>query len=99
MTSKGAFDRVEHCRKIARSGGLALCQKRGKEHMATIGKKGFESTTQRYFGGKRDLHLAWLASVGVHTYWRNSGMNMKYDAQGYSVWPEHKPVHPARAGN
>ena len=42
------FDRAEHCRRIAQSGGFATAEKYGRWHMAAIGKAGKESTIRKH---------------------------------------------------
>lgn len=89
------FDRAEHCRRIGAAGGRATVERHGRGHMATIGRRGFESTTRRYFHNSRDLHIWWLTRLAAWAYWRSTGLPMKRDRSGRALWPEEKPVHPA----
>jgi hypothetical protein len=47
---------------MGRDGGIALYKKRGKEWMAEIGKRGFQSLVNKYFGGDRQSAIDWLHS-------------------------------------
>jgi general stress protein YciG len=89
------FDRAEHCRKIAQKGGEAVAQKYGPEHMSKIGRKGWESTTKRHFGGEEWRHAIWLANMGAYVYWRGTSLPMRYDRNGHPIYPETKPAHPS----
>lgn len=42
------------------AGGRAVVERLGKEHMAEIGRRGFESFTSRYFQGDRQQATDWL---------------------------------------
>ena len=42
------------------AGGKATVERHGREHMAEIGRRGFESFTQRYFQGDRQQAGDWL---------------------------------------
>jgi hypothetical protein len=95
-TEQPTFDRAEHCRRIAARGGRQTVARHGRAYMSQIGRRGWEVTTARYFAGSERLHAAWLAAVGLHIYWRETGLAMKRDAAGRGVWPEESPVHPAR---
>lgn len=95
MSRKREFDRAAHCRRIASKGGRTTAARYGREHMSAIGRKGWLVTTARYFVGSERLHAAWLAAMGSHVYWRESGMVMKRDGDGRPVWPEEAPEHPA----
>ena len=85
----------QYYQEIGRRGGKATVERHGAEHMAELGKKGFAATTTRHFGGSREAHLAWLEQAGLHAYWAGSGITMKRDRDGFGVWPEEMPVHPA----
>ena len=41
-------------------GGRATVAKHGREHMAEIGRRGFESFTAKYFAGDREAATSWL---------------------------------------
>src|SRR4051812_45961145 len=43
--------RTDHLRKIAPLGGKATAQKHGPDHHRAAGRKGYEATRDRYFGG------------------------------------------------
>jgi hypothetical protein len=88
-------ERAQHCRRIASRGGRALVAKYGRDHMSRIGRRGFDVTTERHFGGDEDEHKRWLRAVGAFVYWSSTGIRMKYDHAGRAVWPETKPTHPA----
>jgi general stress protein YciG len=94
-TKRIEFDRAEHCRRIAAKGGKTTAARHGRGYMREIGRKGWLVTTARYFLGSERLHAAWLAAMGAHVYWRESGLEMKLDGDGRPVWPEEAPVHPA----
>lgn len=91
------FDRAAHCRRIASKGGRATAQKYGREYMQQIGRKGFETTTKRYFQGEHH-HIAWLTQTGLHNYWKSTQLPMKYTLDGLPVWPDEQPTHPAHKG-
>lgn len=46
------------------AGGLAVVAKYGAEHMAEIGRKGYEATVQKHFNGDREAANRWLAAKG-----------------------------------
>lgn len=46
------------------AGGLAVVAKYGPEHMAEIGRKGYEATVKKYFSGDRNAANEWLAAKG-----------------------------------
>ncbi len=94
MKDSTTFDRAAHCRRIAGSGGRATVQRHGRQHMSEIGRRGFQSTTERYFRNEFD-HKQWLASAGAHMYWRSTSLPMRYDRNGHPCWPEEMPAHPA----
>jgi general stress protein YciG len=48
-----------------RKGGLATASRHGREHMAAIGRRGFQVTTDRHFGGDRRAHLNELIRRGL----------------------------------
>lgn len=85
----------EFYREIGRKGGMATVERHGREHMSQIGRKGYQVTTCRHFLGNDRWHNEYLSEVGAHVYWRQSGLAMKYDANGNPIWPEEMPVHPA----
>jgi general stress protein YciG len=89
------FDRAAHCKQIAAQGGKTTVQRHGREHMSAIGRKGWLVSTARYFLGSERLHKQYLARLGAHVYWTQSGLSMKYDISGNPVWPEQPPTHPA----
>jgi hypothetical protein len=59
-TEKRPFDRAEHCRRIAQSGGFVTSMRYGDAHMSRIGKVGYavtkaklgEAQTQALIRGK-----------------------------------------------
>lgn len=85
----------DYYRRIGSKGGRTTAARHGRGHMQAIGRRGFETTTARYFHGSRAAHSSWLARAGLHQYWRQTGLPMKYDRQGNPVWPEQMPDHPA----
>lgn len=85
----------KYYQRIGRKGGLATVAKYGRRHMSKIGKKGFQTTTCRYFLGNDQLHKRYLIRMGLHVYWRQSGLPMKYGPDGKPIWPEEFPTHPA----
>jgi hypothetical protein len=50
---------------MGRKGGNATLAAHGREHFRTIGKKGFQVTTDRHFDGDRRKHLNFLISRGL----------------------------------
>lgn len=46
------------------AGGLALVAKYGSAHMSQIGKRGYQTTVERYFDGDRKAANEWLAKMG-----------------------------------
>lgn len=90
------FDRAAHCRKIAAKGGRTTVARHGRRHMQKIGRRGWEATTRRYFAGLPHLHINWLKTAGAAAYFAQTGLTMKYDADGRAIWPESAPTHPAR---
>ena len=52
-------------RECGRKGGLATLKIHGREHMVTIGRKGFQVTTDRHFAGDRRRHLNELIRRGL----------------------------------
>lgn len=92
MTTKKAFNRAEHCRRIASKGGRAVVAKHGREHMSRIGRKGFEATA-KYFGSE-SRYKNWLAIKASHNYWKSTGLPPKYDFNGIPVFPMEPPLAP-----
>jgi hypothetical protein len=43
-----AFDRAEHCRRIAAHGGTVTAERYGSHHMRAIGKAGAKVTRERH---------------------------------------------------
>ena len=84
-----AFDRAAHCRRIASKGGLAVVKKYGKTYMQNLGKKGFQSTCQKYFDGDRQKMIDDLVARGVFA--------VDYAARDYEwYWQAENPgPHPA----
>lgn len=81
---RGNPDIARHASK----GGRATYRKYGSEHMAAIGKRGFEVTTARHFGGDVEAHKKWLGDRGKWEYF-----------QIYGRWASKpKPVHPKGKG-
>lgn len=85
----------EFYRRIGSMGGRATVEKYGRQHMSEIGQIGYRVTTCRHFLGNDQLHNKYLARMGLHVYWRESGLPMKYDRDGNPIWPEEMPKHPA----
>lgn len=42
------------------AGGLAVVEKYGREYMAEIGRRGYQTTVDRYFNGDRQAANEWL---------------------------------------
>lgn len=85
----------EFYRRIGSKGGRATVARHGRAHMSEIGRRGYMVTTCRYFLGNDQLHNRYLARMGAHVYWRDSGLPMKHDANGKPIWPQDMPQHPA----
>lgn len=69
------FDRAEHCRQMGHLGGQATVRNRGVEHMRAIGKAGFQSYADEYFGGDRSAAAKSLKGRGKTvkgTRWKKS---------------------------
>ncbi len=81
-------------KRIGSAGGRATVARYGREHMRAIGRKGFQSTTHKYFRSEKE-HKLWLANMGAYTYWRSTGLPMKRDHMGRGVFPDRPPAHPA----
>ncbi len=90
------FDRAAHCRAIASMGGKTTVSRYGREHMRRIGRRGWETTTRRYFAGNGRLHVTWFVTAGLFNYFSQTNLQMKYDINGRPIWPEAAPIHPAR---
>ena len=54
-------------KKRGSAGGLAVKAKYGIGHLVNLGKRGFQKTTDLYFGGNRKAHLEWLRRKGAFT--------------------------------
>jgi hypothetical protein len=52
-------------REQGRKDGLATLARYGPAHFATIGRRGFQVTTDRHFGGDRWAHLNELIRRGL----------------------------------
>lgn len=63
--------------------------------MSKIGKRGFKTTTDRYFFGSAAAHKSWLKTHGLFNYWQQTGLTMKKDHNGNNIWPAQPPGHPA----
>lgn len=83
----------ENARELGTKGGRANVAKHGRSHMSNIGRKGFESTTKRYFQGSEHLHKQWLADEGRYQYFTVIGAayGRKFDRE--------RPLHPAKPGH
>ena len=75
---------LAHLRRIASLGGKAVVEKHGTQHMAEIGRRGFEATVEKYFDGDPQAAKKWLTDVGK---WAT-------DIPGLRIWP-HPGPHPA----
>jgi hypothetical protein len=49
---KAPFNRAEHCRRIAQSGGFTTSERYGSSHMSHIGKIGYAVTKQVHGAGR-----------------------------------------------
>jgi len=49
------------------AGGVATATKYGSDYMAEIGRRGYETTVQRYFNGDHQAANEWLARKGQFT--------------------------------
>lgn len=94
--TQSTFDRAAHCRAIASKGGRTTYERHGRRHMQRIGRRGWETTTARYFAADPLLHITWLTTAGAYAYFSHTGLTMKYTREGRAVWPEELPPHPAR---
>lgn len=45
-------------------GGQALVEKRGKDHMSKIGRRGFAATVKKHFQGNAEAMTDWLSKKG-----------------------------------
>jgi hypothetical protein len=54
--------------------------------MAQIGRKGFQATTERHFGGCVEYHKRWLSQKGLWEYWLQTGIPMRYDRDGRAIY-------------
>jgi hypothetical protein len=59
-----AFDRAEHCRRIAASGGKRTAAKYGRSHMSRIGKAGFRATVETRGFSDAGAFINWLVEQG-----------------------------------
>lgn len=69
-------------------GGRAVVAKYGRDHMSRIGKKGFQTTVDRWFGGDRDAACAWLTAKGLYV------GDRQYARLGFNYFRDPGP-HPA----
>jgi len=83
----------DNAAKHGSKGGRVTVERHGAKHMRRIGRKGFESTTERHFGGCEDAHKYFLGRLCRWNYWKQSGLPMRYDRDGRAIWL--KPDHPA----
>lgn len=84
----------ENARLLGSRGGRSTVQRHGREHMVAIGRRGFDTTTQRHFGGDENRHKEWLGEMGVHQYWLQSSL----PATGKHAWHK-RPIHPAHVSD
>lgn len=84
----------DNAAKHGSKGGRRTVERYGSEHMAQIGRKGFEATTQRHFNGCEVAHKQFLAGLCRWNYWLQSGLPMRYDRDGRAIWL--KPDHPSQ---
>jgi general stress protein YciG len=54
-----------NAKAMGRRGGLATVKAHGREHMRAIGRRGFQATTDRHYGGDRRRHLNALIRRGL----------------------------------
>lgn len=94
--SNSSFDRAAHCKAIASKGGKSTYEKHGRRHFQKIGRRGWETVTLRYFAGSPQLHITWLQTAGLYSYFSATGLTMKHGTDGRSIWPDCPPTHPAR---
>ena len=67
-------------------GGLVVKHLYGREHLQQLGKRGFQATVDKWFGGNRRVATQWLAAKGLYT--------QDKDVSYGSVFPDPGP-HPA----
>lgn len=48
----------------SRKGGKALVEKRGRQHMSRIGRRGFAATVKKHFQGNAEAMTDWLSAKG-----------------------------------
>lgn len=85
-------------KEMGSKGGKATVERHGRSHMQEIARRGFQAVTEKYFSGSEGLHKSYLVEMGLYQYWLQSGLPMKFDKSGRPVWPDKKPIHPARGG-
>ena len=54
-----------NAKAMGRRGGNATLAAHGRDHFRTIGRKGFQVTTDRYFEGDKRKHLNYLIQKGL----------------------------------
>lgn len=79
----------DNASQYGRKGGLATVKKHGPAYMAKIGRKGFEATTAKYFGGDESAHRQWMAEKGAWNYFVQTGLP---NSKGIFRRPRH-PAH------
>lgn len=66
-----------------------LLSRHGQDFFSRIGKIGFQRTTDLYFGGDRQAHLAWLMRKG----WYCVDSGLTYAEPGVFSDPGNHPSH------
>lgn len=84
----------QNAARYGQKGGMTTYARYGREHMAEIGRKGFEKTTLLHFHGRREWHINWLVQKGIFTYWLQTGIPMRYGVDGKPIYRD--VDHPSR---
>lgn len=83
----------DNASKCGKKGGRTTVRKHGRQHMSKIGRKGFEQTTNLYFGGDENAHKEYMAEMGRWQYFTQTGLRLKHDRDGNPIF--RRPQHPA----
>lgn len=66
ITPPQPFDRKAHCQQIGSKGGQRTAEIYGIPYMRALAAAGFQTTTDRYYGGNRALARAALIQRRRH---------------------------------
>lgn len=89
MSKQQPFNRAEHCRRIAASGGRATVARHGSSHMAAIGVRGFRATS-KHFRSTAEYKM-YLARIGGWSYAsaiQAPGWQLKFGEKPLAPWDE-----------